>query len=183
MKDTHKYVSDVMLPLEEYAVVSADQTLYDAFVILREAQKKLKKNRQPHRAVLVIDENKNIVGKLGHLGFLRALEPGYQDLGQLDIISKAGLTKDFIQSMMKNFDLMQDDLKDIRHRTKHIKMKDIMRPITENVDINDSINEAIHKIIMFHTLSALVTKGGRVVGILRLSDLFDEVSRNILNDE
>lgn len=179
---TQKYVLDIMLPLSEYAVVSIDATLYDAFVALKESQKKLPKGRQPHRAVLVVDTNDNIVGKLGHLGFLRAFEPRYKNLGQLDMISKAGLTKEFITSMMNNYGLMQDDLDDIRVRTKKILIKDVMRPVTENVDINDTINEAIHKVIIFQTLSALVTKGGKIVGILRLSDLFDEVSRNILKE-
>ena len=117
---TQKFVVDIMLPLSEYAVVSIDATLYDAFVALKRAQKKLPKGRQPHRAVLVTDESGRIVGKLGHLGFLRALEPRYKDLGQLDMISKAGLTKEFITSMMNNFGLMQDDLEDIRARTKRI---------------------------------------------------------------
>ena len=86
--DKQKYVLDIMLPLNEYAVVSIDATLYDAFISLKEAQKKLPKGRQPHRAVLVVDNKGKIVGKLGHLGFLRALEPRYKNLGQLDMISK-----------------------------------------------------------------------------------------------
>jgi len=178
--DEQKYVIDVMLPLDEYAVVSEDSTLYDAFLALEEAQKKLKPGRQPHRAVLIVNNDHKIVGKLGHLGFLKALEPGYKNLGQLDMISKAGLSKEFITSMMKNYNLLQDDLEDIRNRTKKIIMKDVMRPVTEQVDVNDTINEAIHKIIMWQMLSVLVTKSGKVVGILRLSDLFDEVNRNIL---
>lgn len=178
--DTQKFVIDVMLPLDEYAVVSEDDTLFEAFIALEEAQKKRPTGRQKHRAVLVKNKKNEIVGKLGHLGFLKALEPGYKNLGELDMISKAGLNKEFITSMMKNFELLQDDLDDIRARTKTIKMKDVMRPMTEQVDINDTINEAIHKIIMWQMLSVLVTKGGKVVGILRLSDLFDEVSRNIL---
>ena len=180
--DEQKYVIDVMLPLEEYAIVSEDDTLYDAFIALEEAQDKRPEGRQKHRAVLVMDKDNNIVGKLGHLGFLKALEPGYKNLGQLDIVSKAGLTKDFITSMMKDFELLQDDLDEIQKKTKTIKMKDVMRPMTEQVDVNDTINEAIHKIIMWQILSCLVMKGGKVVGILRISDLFDEVSRNILKD-
>jgi predicted transcriptional regulator len=178
--DALKYVVDIMLPLEEYAVVSEDATVYDAFIALEEAQKKLPPDRQPHRAVLVVNKENKIVGKLGHLGFLKALEPGYKNLGQLDMISKAGLSKEFITSMMKNYGLLQDDLDAIRNRTKTIKIKDVMRPVTEHIDINDTINEAMHKIIMWQTLSVLVTKGDTVVGILRLSDLFDEVSNNIL---
>ena len=178
--DAQKYVIDVMLPLDEYALVSEDDTLYEAFIVLEEAQIKRPPGRQKHRAVLVRNNKKEIVGKLGHLGFLKALEPGYKNLGELDAISKAGLTKEFIMSMMKDFELLQDDLDDIRIKTKTIKMKEVMRPMTEQVDVNDTINEAIHKIIMWQILSVLVTKGGKVVGILRLSDLFDEVSNNIL---
>jgi CBS domain-containing protein len=178
--DAQKYVIDVMLPLDEYAVVEEEDTLYEAFIALEEAQKKRPQGRQKHRAVLVRNNKNEIVGKLGHLGFLKALEPGYKNLGKLDMISKAGLTKEFITSMMKNFDLLQDDLDDIRNRTKTIKMKDVMRPMTEQVDVNDTINEAIHKIIIWQILSVLVTKSGQVVGILRISDLFDEVSRSII---
>ena len=178
--DAQKYVIDVMLPLDEYALVSEDDTLYEAFIVLEEAQIKRPPGRQKHRAVLVRNNKNEIVGKLGHLGFLKALEPGYKNLGELDAISKAGLTKEFIMSMMKDFELLQDDLDDIRIKTKTIKMKEVMRPMTEQVDVNDTINEAIHKIIMWQILSVLVTKGGKVVGILRLSDLFDEVSNNIL---
>jgi CBS domain-containing protein len=178
--ETQKYVIDIMLPLDEYAVVSEEDTLFEAFIALEEAQKKRPPGRQKHRAVLVKNKKNEIVGKLGHLGFLKALEPGYKNLGELDMISKAGLTKEFITSMMKNFELLQDDMDDILNRTKSIKMKDVMRPMTEQVDINETINEAIHKIIMWQILSVLVTKGGKVVGILRLSDLFDEVSRSIL---
>ena len=181
--DAQKYVIDVMLPLEEYALVSEDDTLFDAFMALEDAQAKRPEGRQKHRAVLVRDKKNNIVGKLGHLGFLKSLEPGYKNLGQLDIVSKAGLTRDFITSMMKNFELLQDDLDEIRKKTKSIKMKEVMRPMTEQVDVNDTINEAIHNLIMWQVLSCLVTKGGKVVGILRISDLFDEVSRNILKEK
>ena len=51
--DTQKYVRDVMLPLDEYAVVSEDDTLFDAFLALEKAQKKRPPGRQKHRAVLV----------------------------------------------------------------------------------------------------------------------------------
>ena len=176
-----KLVKDIMLPIDEYAIVTEDATIYDAFLALEEAQKKVKPGKQPHRAVLVKDKNNKIVGKLGHLGFLRALEPGYQNLGQLDVLSKAGLTKDFITSMMKNYDLFQDELDDIRHRTKSSKIKDVMRTVTEHIDINEPLNEAVHKIIMWQTLSILVTKDDDVVGILRLSDLYDEINKIILD--
>jgi len=176
-----KYVVDVMLPLDEYTVVSENDNLYDAFVALEKSKMNLPPGRHSHKAVLVINDKKEIVGKLGHLGFLKALDPGYQNIGQLDMLSKAGLTKEFVTSMMRNYELLQDDLSDIRRRTRSIKISDVMHPIIEHIDINDSINEAIHKMIVWQALSVPVTKGSKVVGILRLADLFDTVSSIIIN--
>ncbi len=65
----NKYVKDLMFPIDEYAVVNEEATLYDAFVVLEKAQQNLPKGQQRHRAVVVADKNFNIIGKLGYLGF------------------------------------------------------------------------------------------------------------------
>jgi CBS domain-containing protein len=178
-----KYVKDIMLPLDEYTVVPEDTTVYQAFLMLKKAQITLPANRHPHRAVLVVNDKNKIVGKLGHRGFLLALEPKYNEMGNVDMISKSGLSKDYVNSLMTNFGLWQSDMEDIRRRTKKIKLKEVMRPVTEHIDLNAPVHEAIHKLVLTQTLSILVTEDDKVVGILRLADLFDEVSRTILEDE
>lgn len=175
-----KIVKDLMFPIDEYAVVSEHATLYDSFVALDKSQRNLPVGRQRHRAVLIADKNFKIIGKLGHLGFLKALEPKYGDIGNLDGIYTAGVSKSFITSMMDSFQLWKSDMKDIIRRAHSIKIKDVMRPFSEHVDVNEPINEAIHKIIIWQTISALVTDGDEVVGILRVSDVFDEISRSVL---
>lgn len=175
-----KYVKDLMFPIDEYAVVSEEATLYDAFLALDKSQRNLTEGRQRHRAVVVADKNFKIIGKLGHLGFLKALEPKYGDMGNLEGISKVGISQAFITSMMDNFGLWQSDMKDIIRRAHIIKIKDVMHPFSEHIDCNETLNEAIHKIIIWQTISVLVSDGDDVVGILRLSDVFDEMSRNIL---
>jgi CBS domain-containing protein len=177
-----KHVRDIMTPLEEYTIVSENDTLYNAFMALKKSKENLRPGQHTHRAVLVVDRDNKIVGKLGHLGFLKALEPKYKVMGDLDMISKAGLNTDFISSMMNDYDLWQDELDDVRSRSKNIKMKDVMRLTTENIDINASMNEAIHKIVMYQMISILVIENDKVVGLLRLTDVYDEVSRNILGD-
>ena len=179
-----KHVKEIMTPLNEYTVVNEDDTLYDAFVALKESRENLKPGQYVHRAVLVVNNKGRIVGKLGHLGFLRALEPKYKLMGDLDLdmISKAGLNKEFISSMMRDFGLWQDELDNVRSKSKKILMKEIMRPTKENIDINATMNEAIHKIVMYQMLSILVTQNDIVVGIVRVSDIYDELSRNILGE-
>ena len=55
-------VSDLTVPLDEYATVSDDATLYDAVIALEKAQEELDRTRYHylHRAILVYDINKKI---------------------------------------------------------------------------------------------------------------------------
>ena len=57
-----KIVKEIMVPLSDYPTVSEDATLKDAVEALEKAQKKLDPSRYQHRAVLVYDDNKKIVG-------------------------------------------------------------------------------------------------------------------------
>lgn len=169
-------VKDVMLPLDDYAVVSQDATMMEALEALDEAQKRLPSGRQPHRAILVVDENKKIIGKVGHLAFLKGLEPKYGKMGDLGVLSRVGLSSEFITSMMENLRLWKESFSDYVQRAKETKVKDVMHLAEESIEEDAPLSEAVHKIVMYQTLSLLVTRGGAVVGILRLSDLFDVIT-------
>ncbi len=174
-----KTIKDIMLPLDDYAVVSEDATVLEAIYALDEAQKKLAPGKQPSRAVLVIDQSGKVVGKIGQLAFLKGLEPKYNDMGDLGVLSRAGLSADFITSMMENLRLWKDSFFDICRRARTTQVKDIMRPVTESIQVDAPFSQAIHRIVMYQTLSLLVTQGDKVVGILRLSDLFEEIGDQI----
>lgn len=177
----NKRVKDLMVPLEGYPVVSEEATLLEAVVALDEAIKKLAPGRQKHRAVLVLDKNKKVSGKIGHLAFLKALEPKYNVLGDLKALARVGISPEFIDSMMQNYNLFQDNISDLCRRAAFLKAKDVMHPVSENIDENASLAEGIHKIVMHQSLSILVMRKGDVVGILRISDLFEELTREMKN--
>jgi predicted transcriptional regulator len=178
-----KLVKDLMVPIAQYAVVTDDMTLYDAFNELRKALKNLPPGRQPYRAVLVVDNEKRVVGKIGQLAFLKALEPKYNDLGDLGLLSRAGVSSGFISSMMEQYRFFQDNLEDMIKKARKIKASEAMHPVTESIDENANLGEALHKIVMWQTLSIIVTSGTKAVGLLRLSDLFEEVSRAMTGPE
>ena len=77
-------IKDLMVPLDEYATVSKEATLYDAVLALEKAQEELDRTRYHylHRAVLVLDEGGKVVGKVSQLDILSALEPKYQQMGK-----------------------------------------------------------------------------------------------------
>jgi CBS domain-containing protein len=172
-------VKDIMLSLDDYAVVGTEATMVDALCALEAAQKKLPPDRQPHRAVLVVDDKGNIVGKLGHLAFLKALEPKYDKIGDINVLSRVGLSPEFINSMMENLSLWKESFADYVQRAQKTKVKDVMHPATESISEDAPLSEAVHKLVMYQTLSLLVTRGEKVVGILRLSDLFSVIAHII----
>lgn len=174
-----KRVRDLMLTLNDYATVSQDASLVEALRALEQAQVRLPPERQPHRAVLIVDDEGRVVGKIGQLGFLKALEPKYSHLGDLHTLSRAGLSTDFLNSMMENLRLWSDSMSEVCRRARLIRVKDAMTPVAESIDEDAPITEAIHTIVVRQTLSILVTRGEAVVGILRLSDLFTEVAESV----
>ena len=179
----NKRVRELMIPLNEYAAVSDEATVLDAIRALKRSHVNLSRDRHPPRAVIVIDPDDNVIGQLGHLDFLKALEPKYNLLGDLGSLSKAGASDELIGTVIDNLRFWQSDLPDVCRRARSIKVTEIMYPVTERVDENTPLAEAIHKIVMWQTMRVLVTRKGRAVGILRLADLFDEIARYIDTEE
>jgi hypothetical protein len=178
-----KRVKDLMLPLGEYAVVDEGTSLRDALAALERAQSQLRPGQPYHRAVLVRGADGRIVGKLGMHGFLKALEPKYAVLGDVERLSQAGLSEEFVNSIMDSYRFWQDNIDDVCRRAHAIRVSHVMKPVEASIDEQKSLTEAIHLLVMWHTQSILVTRDEEVVGILRLSDLFREISRHVTSRE
>ncbi|MCK5541899.1 MAG: CBS domain-containing protein [Desulfobacterales bacterium] len=174
-----KKVNEVMIPLSEYATVNEDDTLEKAIRTLHDVQKATSMDAYKHRAVLVYDETGNISGKVSPLDVLRALEPKYSQFGHSDHLAKMGLSRfglsnDFIQSLVENYDLWDESCEFLVEKAKTRKVKEIMYSPQEGEYVNEDTNiaEAIHQFILGHHQSLLVLRKDKVVGILRLSDVF-----------
>jgi len=175
-------VKDLMVPLAEYATVNEEASLHAAVLALEEAQKRFRQDRYKHRAILVLDKSKHVVGKLSQLDVLKGLEGGYKKMGDFKGISHTGFSTEFIKSMVDKYDLWQKPLEDICRRSPHIKVKDIMYTPTEGEYVHQeaTLDQALHQLVVGHHQSLLVTKDGKeIVGILRLTDVFQEVCEMI----
>jgi predicted transcriptional regulator len=168
-----------MIPLEEYATVGDDASLYEAVKALEKAQKDFTREGclYLHRAILVYDKNKKIIGKISQLDVLKALEPKYRDMDDFSEISRAGLSVEFIKSIMSRYELYQSSFTEACMTASDLMVKDIMYTpgSDEYVEENDTLGNAIHHLIIGHHQSLLVTRDKDIVGILRLTDVFNEV--------
>ena len=170
-------IKDIMVPIGEYATVSQDATLYEAFLALEEAQEKQGAERYKHRAVLVFDDNRAIVGKIGQLDLIKGLEQGYAKVEELKRASFSGYSKNFLESLAKTHNLWGEPMKDICKKGVDIKAKDIMHKPEEEeyIESDASLDRAIHLLVMGRHQSLLVGEKGKIVGILRLTDVFREI--------
>ena len=175
-------VKDIMVPLEEYATIQQDATLFDAVYTLEKAQKEYCRSgaEYPHRAILVFDDNKKIVGKLSQLDILRGLEPKYREATAQDgRMMASGCSQEFLRSMVRQFALWDKPLKDICKKGTQMHAKDCMYVPEpgEYVMEDDSMDVGMHQLVMGRHQSLLVTnKRNEIVGILRLVDVFKKIA-------
>lgn len=172
-------VKDLMVPLEEYATVSEDATLFQAVEALEKAQEEFSRTKYHylHRAILVYNKDKKIIGKISQLDILKALEPKYKAMGDMKRISSAGFSPEFMRSLMEQYSLCDKSFSDMCRKGAEIPVKDFVYTPSEGeyVEEDASLCEAIHQLIMGHHQSLLVTRDDKIVGVLRLTDVFKEV--------
>lgn len=170
-------VKDLMVPLSEYATVPDTATLYEAVLALEKAQEEYDHSKYHHRAVLVYDRNKQIIGKLSQMDVLRALEPKYDEIQGESGLARFGFSKKFMKSMLEYYHLFDQPFEEICVKTGNLSVTGIMSAFSEgeHVDETATLDEAIHQLVLGHRQSLLVTRNKEIVGILRLTDVFAAV--------
>jgi len=171
-------VGELMIPLSEYATVNVGATLYKAVLALEEAQLDFDLTRYRHRAVLVLDEKGEVVGKISQLDVLSALEPKYNEMLKQGMLQQHhGLAKKYMESIMTHYNMWDSDLIKICRKSGEQPVTKFMHTLTEGeyVDENATLAEAIHQLVMGHNQSLMVTRDNKISGILRLTDVFASI--------
>jgi CBS domain-containing protein len=170
-------IKDIIVPLAEYATVSQDATLYDAIKALAKAKSEFDQSRDKHRAILVLDDEDHVIGKLSQIDVIRGLEPGYKKLDKFPKIKHWALSSDALSNILKDQQLWQEPLKDLGKKSTTIHVSDIMHTPDdgEYVSQHASLDEAMHQLVVGQHQSLLVVDSDnvhKVIGILRLTDVF-----------
>ncbi|TVR97549.1 MAG: hypothetical protein EA406_09240 [Rhodospirillales bacterium] len=160
-------VKDVMLPLERYTNVSEDAALQDVFLALEGALKGRGKTDPAEArdfAVLVLDKNKQVLGRLGVWDVLHGLDPQLQK--RVDPLA-----------MVDGYEAWDQPLAHLASKARHRRARDLVNalPRHEFIDEEASINEALRRLLDNRTLSLIAMRGTRAVGVLRIVDVFQYV--------
>jgi CBS domain-containing protein len=163
-------VKDLMIPLEDYPHIPYWFTLRQAMAIVREAAIKFEGAFEP-RAVLVFDEKYQLMGILTLRDIIKGLEPRF--------LQETSLVK-----MDPNLTVLMGDLAGPKMRMASQRpVSEVMSPIQATVDGSAPIDKALYLMIKENVGLMPVMQAGKVAGMIRLSDLFNEVAKLVLGDE
>lgn len=172
-----KQIKELMVPIADYATIDEDATMEEAMQALENEDKKFGDSPYRHQSLVVIDNNKHVVGRLSQVDMMRALEPGYNMIGNQDRwMGRTVLSKKVLITLREEFGLWEQPVETMCKSIQNAIVKDHMQKPTEGelVYDTDTLNIAAHRIVMGHHHSLLVIRKDKViVGILRSTDLFN----------
>jgi CBS domain-containing protein len=134
--------------------------------------------------VLVLDENGYVVGKLSQSDVLRALEKPYREVTRFDHSRRFGFSYKFIKSVADNYHDFERPLDKMFTRAGQITVEEAMYVPTQGEFVREdaSLDEAIYLLAKGRHQSLLVVNDEGVSGILRLSDVFSIISKQIKSE-
>ncbi|MDP3036376.1 MAG: CBS domain-containing protein [Rhodocyclaceae bacterium] len=164
-------VRELLIPLADYPHVRSDASLRDVFAKLHASCG----SADLFRSVLVLDEKDRLIGMLGLKDLLNALLPDY-----LRSSAKFQGAGDDLSALAT---LWQDDCEEACHSAHKIAARYYVTPVPQAIQADDPLTKAVFIFATASTNILPVTDGKRLIGVLRLVDLLDEVTSEVLSQQ
>ena len=155
--EKHKKIKDFIVPVHEHPHLPYWGTLKEAVVQLNLAYE------QGYQVVLVFDEAYKLVGMLSQKDILQALDP------------KMGHRYKESAPLLWN-ELPQSGIKDRLSRP----IKDFMSKAKTTFGAEDTILKAVQTMLQNGDVISPVMDGNKLIGVVRLKDLFHEITNLVL---
>ena len=153
-----KQIQDLVIPLSDYPHMPYWGTLEEAIVQLNAAFE------TGHNTILVFDEAYNLVGMLLQKDILKGLQPK------------------FAQHYEDGVPIFWDDLLKAGSEKQLAKpIKEFMSGVKAMIGAYDSILKASHIMLQEKTSLLPVMEGDKIIGVLRMGDLFHMITNTVLN--
>lgn len=166
-------VQDLLIPLAEYPHIREDSALRDAFSAIEQGLATGKRFRH----VLVLDEKDNLVGLMGMRDILRGVFPDYLRA------TLPGQTRD--ANALPQYPalalLWQDSFHTQCRDDASKPVKPHMSPVTATVSPSDPATKAVYLMVFTDSSMLPVVENYKVVGVIRMVDVFNEASKVVLH--
>jgi len=171
-----KNAGDIMIPIDAYPHIPHYYTLRQAVDVFSQAIIIQGERTSLPRALLVFDDDQQLLGIVRRRDILRGLEPKF--LRTMPIPHRKQL---FEVEVDPNLVVLSSGriAQAVREQAEH-KVSEIMQPIVATVKRSDHLTKVIYKIIHWDLNLLPVLDDGNVVGIVRSVDAFHEIAKLVL---
>ena len=166
---------DIMIPLECYPHIPHYYTLRQAVDVFKQATIMCGEVTSLPRALLVFDDDQELLGIVRRRDILRGLEPKF--LRTMPIPHRKQL---FEVEVDPDLVILSSGkiAKAVREQAEQ-KVSEVMQPIVSTVRHDDHLTKVIYKMIHWDLALLPVLKDGNVVGVVRSVDAFHEIAKLI----
>jgi len=173
--DIIQKVKDLMIPLVDYPHIPYWFTVRQAIAMIKAAAAEPHSKIEP-RFVLVFDEKYQLLGSLGFLEMLMGIEPRFLRQSEGTHMQGAKSTNlDPLLGMLWK-DLFGRSCKEEANKP----VKEVMTPVKATVKAEDPVVKAVYTMVQTGLEIVPVMEGDTVVGIVRLDDVFKEITTAVL---
>lgn len=164
-------ITDLTIPLADYPHVRDDASLRDVYAKLHAVCGPA----QFFRTVLVLDAHERLVGVLGFRDLLHALLPDYL---RQEARGYQGVSGDISALSL----LWQEDCAEQVRSAHRIPVREHISPVPATLAPDDPIAKAVFLFATISTRILPVVDGKTLIGVVRLIDVLDEVTVEVLSE-
>lgn len=170
-------VNELMVPVDEFPRISHSATFMEAVFALEAAQEKFLSGESGQRILLVVDDQKEVIGKISPIDLFVGLETNYTKVNAEETIKRYGF-KYIWKSMQEDYRLWENPFKDLCQKAADVRIRDFYKSPSggQMVKADDPLAKCFHLFVMHRHDSLFVTQGDEIIGLLRFSDVYRRVS-------
>ncbi len=166
MEPNNRDIRDLIIPHDRYPLLNEDQTLQEAiqtFLSFRDKQQ----NSPLYTMLFVVNDQKQLVGKLSMLNVLHGLAPGLLEVTTTDKFEGRG------EEYPNLAFLYEDSTFATCGENQNKPIKPLLQPIDFSLPADTHILKALIMMSHRNNFSVPVTDNGDIIGVLRLEEIFD----------
>ena len=169
-----KKAGDIMVPIEDYTTIDPDNTIKEGIERLKRSFESAPSTSRimetGHRSILVFDQTEKLVGILSILDLIEAVRPAYLSA------PKPSMADSMQYSPMFWSGLFTTQAKGLVGK----KIRDVMSDAPLTIDQETNLMEIANLIFTENRRRMAVTRGRKVVGVVREQEIFFEMAKIIL---
>jgi len=171
-----KRAGDIMIPIDKYPHIPYWFTLRQAVATMEKSELEVEGRKSLPRALLVFNEQYQLLGIVRRRDLLRGLEPKF--LRTMPAPHRKQLFE--VEADADLAELSPGKIQKAIQEQAEQPVSEVMQPIVGTVDFTDHLTKVVYKMIGQDQTLLPVMREDRIVGVVRSVDVFHEIAKMLI---